>query len=226
MLRLSQEISAAQVENLVQAAGFAALIGLPLNRHLTILWKQANCIGRVQDIQGRFIERLRKWLEYRGVVPAFVWVVERGRENGLHSHIVVHVPAAHREAFRQMLPRWIDGDVDAKTVKLTSVRYRVGDGYLSAVKGLLRYLLKGAARRSTNQLGITHRPQGLVMGKRAGTSQNLGPLARGLRSRSSRQALWDQKATIPRPPPTPSTTSAGEYEPICARPLSNGTQSG
>ncbi len=209
MLRLSEEISPAQVENLVQAAGFAALSGLPLNRHLTILWEQANCVGRVQDIQGRFLERLRKWLEYRSVVPAFVWVFERGRDNGLHSHIVVHVPAEQLSNFKRMLLRWIDGDVDAKTVKLTSVRYREGVGYLKPVRGLLRYLLKGAARRSTNQLGIIHTPQGLVMGKRAGTSQNLGPLARGLRSRSNLHAFQDGKATIRRLTPTPSASRNG-----------------
>ncbi len=179
MHRLTRVITLGQAESLAHAVGFARQMGSPLNRFLTVLWERASVVGRIQEAQARFLERMRKWLKYRGIDTAWVWVIENGREMGLHSHILVHVPAAHFNAWKNMLPAWVDGDVDAKTIHVTTIQYsKRQDAALNRVKGTLKYLLKGTTSQSAALLGIRKESQGIISGKRTGTSQNLGPAAR------------------------------------------------
>jgi len=176
-------ISLAPAENVIQAVGHADRIGLPLNRHLTISWDHADCVGRIQDVQGKFLERFSKWAKYRGVPPTYVYALENGDVMGQHSHIPLHVPRKHLAGFKRMIPRWIDGDVDqtgtTKTFKVTSVRYCDGVGRLNPVKGILKYILSGIEAEAGALLGIEPRGKaGVIVGRRLGTSQNIGRKAR------------------------------------------------
>ena len=110
--KANHQIKLVSAENVIQAAGYADQVGLPLNRHLTISWEHAQCIGRVQDIQARFLERFSKWTRYHGGVPAYVWSMEKGPVLGYHSHIFCHVPSVLLADFKKMIPRWIDGEPD------------------------------------------------------------------------------------------------------------------
>ncbi len=171
MPSIADHIGLRPAENLIQATGYASQIGLPLNQFVTIAWQQADFVGRIHDVQGLLLQRMRKWLLYRGVTPAFVWVLEVGETIGLHGHYLVHVPDQHITAFEKMLSGWIDGDVTRGVVVVEKV---------TNVRPLLRYLLKGLRPRSAALLRIEPRPQGNIAGKRLGTSQNLGPKARRL----------------------------------------------
>lgn len=174
----------ASAENAVQAIGFADQIGLPLNRHLTVSWEHAQCGGRVQEIQGRFLERFSKWIRYQGSLPVYAWSIENGYTLGYHSHIFVHVPRQHLKAFRSKIPKWIDGDVDqsggTKTFKVTTIKYGTGVNRLNRLKGVTRYVLKAANDEVAEMFAIVQRPDkaGVVVGKRIGTSQNIGRKAR------------------------------------------------
>ena len=167
-------------ENVVQAVGFADIAGLPLNRHVTVSWQHAQCVGRVQDIQGKFLERFSKWVRYHGVTPAYVWAIENGRVLGYHSHILCHVPPPLFRSFKRMVLKWIDGEPDqsgpVKTTMITSIKYGYGKNRLNRIKGVTRYLLKSADEETSSLLAITPRPDkaGMVRGTRVGTSQNLG----------------------------------------------------
>lgn len=183
----SRPISARQAANLVQAIGHANSINTPLNRYVTINWQVAGVIGRVQDAQARFLERLRKWAIHRGFAPAYIWVLENSATNGLHAHYLLHVPSEHLVAFRRMLKRWVRACTTVaapRIINSKAVRYpRGGDGLtgLGPVSGLLRYFLKGMAHGAlANMLGVELRPakSGLVNGRRCGTSENLGQAAR------------------------------------------------
>ena len=180
----ARNINLASAENAVQAVGFADLIGLSLNRHLTVSWESAQCIGRVQDIQGRFLERFSKWIRYQGSLPVYVWSIENGYTLGYHSHIFCHVPRQHLKGFRSKLPKWIDGDVDqagpVQTFKVTTIKYGAGVDRLNRLKGVTRYILKAANDDTAQMFNIVQRPDkaGIVTGKRLGTSQNIGRKAR------------------------------------------------
>jgi len=173
-----------QAENLIAAAGYAVQLGVPLNRHVTIMWERAGIVGRVQDYQREFLQLMSKWLIYHGTRPAYCWAIENGQLNGLHGHIVAHVPPALFKAFRVMLNRWLTrlgGSVDRGTIKVTRVRYGTRDGHqLNAIKGLVKYILKGLEHQAGELIGVRVNPYaaGMVVGKRIGFSQSLGPTAR------------------------------------------------
>jgi hypothetical protein len=177
-------INLASAENVIQAAGYADQIGLPLNRHLTITWELAQCIGRVQDFQVKFFERYAKWIRYHGGIPAYVWAIENGSVWGHHSHILVHIPSHLYWDFKKMAPRWIDGEPDqsghTKTFWPEQIRYGFGVNRWNSLKGVVRYILKGVESEWACLFGIEPRPDkaGIVFGKRVGTSQNIGRAAR------------------------------------------------
>jgi len=177
-------INLESAENIIQAAGYADQIGLPLNRHLTISWEHAQCVGRVQDIQTKFLERHAKWVRYHGGTSAYVWSIENGAARGNHTHILIHVPGHLYRDFKKMVPRWIDGEPDQsghnKTFWPTPIKYGFGVNRWKKLKGVVRYILKGIESDSANEFGIKPKPEkaGIVFGKRCGTSENIGRKAR------------------------------------------------
>ena len=102
-------ISLSSAENVISAVGFASQSGHPLNRHLTISWYVAGIPGRVQDAQREVLQLASKWLKYRGVTPAYVWVIENSPRLRYHSHIYIHVPRHLAGKFRKMVNRWVKG---------------------------------------------------------------------------------------------------------------------
>lgn len=179
-MKKSRHIPLYAAQNFCAAVGYANQTDKRLNRHLTISWEMAQTVGRIQDVQVAFLARMSKWLQYRHVTPVYAWVLELGGYRGLHGHYLIHVPSEHLRAFKRMVPRWIarNGDVDRDTWKLTHVRYGAGTNELNAVKGITRYMLKGLEADAAELLGIQPVPQGVIHGKRIGTSQSIGAAAR------------------------------------------------
>lgn len=117
---------------------------------------------------------MRHWLAYRGQPFLIVWTHEQGTAKSLHTHALIHIPPQYRAAFKAQLKRWIGNEIDAKTIDI-----RADDG------GSIGYILKDVKPDHYQALNIQptytkkrspkSRP---IAGKRAGTSQNLGPKAR------------------------------------------------
>jgi hypothetical protein len=129
-------------------------------------------------------EGFDKWLKRQGIPGGLtaVWVRERlsgGSAEVVHCHMLFHL--AHTFLGRTKLPqveraleRLIDlhgrGNYNNYTLKLTFPRNPNG-----------LYLLKGGGPDVWSAFGVpTYRRerQGLITGKRCGTTQNIGPAAR------------------------------------------------
>jgi hypothetical protein len=186
--RESSCLTLAQCEGLIAAACHAERLGLRFNRHWTIHYQQA---GIAEADAARFIGKLRKLAqEYsrrnRGGFAA-IWARESGEGKGGHVHILMHLPA--RLSLKGRTRRW---------VRLAGGKYQSGVSYIRAVAGRLsaaesgaeqyavnaeivrHYLMKGAAGEVREALGLGRFPgeQGEIIGKRCGTTQNIGPGAR------------------------------------------------
>ena len=182
--RSTHVLKPGQARNLLEAFDHAAAIGNPLNTHVTVHWSAtADMAARVPDRIQQLLERMRHWLQRRGVPVCHIWVQEpsaRRYENGdvPHFHMLVHVPHLWRMAFDAMLPAWVGGLGADNAVRIEGVqaqhwRWRI-------------YLAKGVNPRTRDEElkkiakhKRAPKARGPVEGKRCGFSQNtLGPAAR------------------------------------------------
>ena len=172
-----------QATNIMEAVRFAKMIGLPLVAHLTVHWSLTDV---ADDPDGKLFAKVRegldKWLDRHGVEFAGVWARERqagGQSDVVHCHLLFHLPVDFRtgKKLRQVeaaifrLVKRHGGDVtDDRAIKL--VIHDNPDG---------KYLIKGGGQKVWKRFGLrkSHRRlQGLIHGKRCGTTENIGPAAR------------------------------------------------
>lgn len=194
--RLTHCLSTQQARNLLAAFDHATAIGHPLNTHVTVHWAATqDMAARIPDRIQLLIERMRHWLNRRGILVCHVWVQEasaRRFENKdvPHLHMLVHVPGLWRPAFDAMLPEWVGGLGADNAVHVERV--------LQAQAWRWReYLGKGVNPRTRdNELQRLSRhkksadARGPVEGKRSGCSQNtLGPAARARWQHQGQQSL-------------------------------------
>ena len=146
--------------------------------HLTIHWAYTN-IGDDPDGKrfAKVREGLAKWLRRHGIVFAAAWCIERmsrGQAEVVHCHLLFHLPIEYR-AKRKL-------QIEAAIYRLIK---RHGRGYWAEEVIDLRihdnpdgkYLIKGGGRKVWKlfRLRKEHRRlQGIIHGKRCGTTQNLG----------------------------------------------------
>jgi hypothetical protein len=190
--RVSTVINSYEIFKVYSAVAFSNRQGVVLNVHLTIVWstvrpgEDALFAGFLQ----RFQELARKWCIERQLPFHGIYCWENGTRNGLHSHILMHVPRLYADHFR----RWADKAIKTTTGKAPVVKKR-SDKKPSTLRivhrreteirtqwHLFRYLMKGvwlqAGFRNRREnckpykyLGlfkIAPRAQGLVTGKRVG----------------------------------------------------------
>jgi len=171
---------------------FADQIGCTLTGWLTITWGLTDTEGRIQQRQVNFSELYAKWAKYNRFIPAYVWSIENGPNNGLHSHILIHVPSKLRLTFMKMIKSWLGQragiSCDEKPAKFKKQHYGEGLKRWNAVKGTVRYMLKAIGGHWGKLLKIRPDPEGAgeVTGKRIGTSRNLGEAARLQHKRTER----------------------------------------
>jgi hypothetical protein len=179
-------ITLPQAANIIEAVSFAKLIGLPLVAHLTIHWSLTD-VG--DDPGGELFAKLReglnKWLNRRGIVFAAAWARERqggGQSDVVHCHLLFHLPVEYRSGARLLqveaaisrLLRRHGGDITHE--KAIDLRLHDKPPYPDG-----KYLIKGGGRKVWKKFGLRkehRRLQGIINGKRCGTTQNLGPAAR------------------------------------------------
>jgi hypothetical protein len=185
-------ITLSQATNIIEAVEFAKSIDLSLVAHLTIHWAYTNA---GDDPNGKLFAKVRegisKWLRRHGMVFAAAWCIERmsrGQAEVAHCHLLFHLPVEYR-AKRKL-------QIEAAIYRLVK---RHGRGYWAEEVIDLRihddpdgkYLIKGGGREVWKlfRLRKEHRRlQGIIFGKRCGTTQNIGRAAR-------RQALATDGAT-------------------------------
>ena len=178
----TKHITVPQATNIIEAVGFAKSIGLPLVAHLTIHWAYTD-VGDDSDgkLFAKFREGLDKWLRRQGIVFAAAWSRERmsrGQAEAVHCHLLFQLPVEYRTTRKLQ--------VEAAIYSLIK---RHGRGYWAEQVIDLRihdnpdgkYLIKGGGPKVWKlfRLRKEHRRlQGIIHGKRCGTTQNLGPAAR------------------------------------------------
>src|SRR5262249_483914 len=189
----SKHLSLAQAINLIDAVNYAREIGRHLIAHVTIHWSGTILFD---DSDGKLFAKVReglhKWLLRRGVAGGLtcVWCREcKAHTDIVHCHLLFHLPVEYRSG-----PRLFQ--VEAALFRLVG---RHGDGILGefAVKLVIHpdpdglYLLKGGGRKVWDRFNIRkewRKSQGIVHGKRCGTSENIG-LARRIRSLQREQGV-------------------------------------
>ncbi len=184
--RLSSSISGAAARNLVEATLYADGAGMPFNRFTTVHWQAAG-VADALTATARLLKLIGDWMRDNGHGFAYLWVREAGDGKGEHVHILWHGPDDF-PAFRGLLRRWLTacGAAWRKGVCCTESIGRSlghaasgGDDYRANLDRTLGYVLKGAEPAVLAALGFSlSEPGGELVGKRCGTSQNIGPAAR------------------------------------------------
>jgi len=192
--RASTRIDMRQASNMMAAVAFAKRIDLPLVAHLTIHWAFTD-VG--DDPDGKLFAKLRegldKWARRHGFALTGIWARERksgGQAEVEHCHLLFHLPVQYRSgkglreveaAIYRLINKhgWRDGDTH-------------GHGYWAdeAAKLVIhnnpdgKYLIKGGGPEVWGRFGLRkedRRSQGIIRGKRCGTTENVGPAARSRR---------------------------------------------
>jgi hypothetical protein len=167
---------------LITAAMTAQTIGRALNRHITVHWAAAGVAdNRAAAATTAFLKYLREWL---GGATAYIWARENGDGKGAHLHILAHLPAGrHMSGARSR--RWLER-ITGRPYRLGTIRTRRIAGsrdpaspvYAVNLRAVLAYVLKDSDTDAAAALGIGHAAGGRIIGKRCGTSRNIGAKAR------------------------------------------------
>ena len=187
--RTSDALTMAQIANLAAAERHSRAIGLQFTRMITIHWQAAGvALGDMVKATGRFLDLLTKALARNKSKTAWLWTLENGDRKGGHCHLLVHVPAALVSLLTRLQKGWLR--------RITGKAYRgrvihskpiggrlgleTGNPKLHAVNlaDAFGYILKGANSEAAAKFGFTRLESGgRIIGKRCGTSQNIGAKA-------------------------------------------------
>jgi len=188
--RESVSLTSAQVRNLMASERHARMIGLPFTRMLTIHWEaagvQLECMAKAT---GRFTDLMTKVLARHGSSTAWLWVHEGGPGKGGHCHMLVHVPSKLVSLLLRRQMSWLRR-ITGKSCRTRVIHSKPIGGRLGLersnpelhavnLEAALAYVLKGMDSRAAREFDFTRlEPGGRVIGKRCGTSQNIGRKAR------------------------------------------------
>jgi hypothetical protein len=188
--RASVSLSEKQVANVKAAVAHAERIGLPLNRMMTVHWEASGVpLEAMAKATGRFTDFLSKALTRHGSRTAWAWVHENGESKGGHCHLLLHVPPSLVGYVARRQRSWLKR-ITGRPYKKRSIFSRpvggllgleVGNPELHAINlgAALNYLIKGVDPQLADRLGLDRvESGGRVIGKRCGTSQNIGNKAR------------------------------------------------
>jgi hypothetical protein len=194
VVRSSTHIGYKAAQTLYYAVGEQAeRIGLPLTHLITLNFSMTSIPP--EDASNAF-QRLRrshfnKWATRprlragAAFVPTYAYIFENERDgipfnviapgepHNVHVHWLAHIPARRLHDLTLRLHGWLDAISEALCPAGTIDIRPIGNS-----KGLRRYGMKGVQETWAGRFGVTHEPQGLILGRRSGTSTNLGRKAR------------------------------------------------
>lgn len=192
--RESHALTAAQIANLKAAERHAEKIGLPFTRMISIHWQAAGvALAGMVKATGRFTDLMAKALARHGSATAWLWTHENvpgnGHDKGGHCHLLAHVPADLVTVVTALQRGWlrrITGQpYRARVIHSKPIGGRLGleagnpDLLAVNLDAALAYVLKGASPEAASRFALERlKPGGRVIGKRCGTSQNIGAKAR------------------------------------------------
>ena len=188
--RVSHALTSAHIANLRAAERHAASIGLPFTRMITIHWETAGiALSDMVKATGRFIDLFTKALARHGSKTAWLWILENGDRKGGHCHLLIHVPAVLVSVITGLQKGWLHR-ITGKPYRKRVIHSKPIGGRLGLESGnpelhainlavALGYVLKGANAEAGIMFGLARlEAGGLIIGKRCGTSQNIGAKAR------------------------------------------------
>lgn len=181
----SNVIQTSQMRELIDGADFAWRFDMPLTRSITFNLKHEGV--RPQEFISAFTKIAGDWLAIRSVPRAYEWVLECPRSPNFH--LLFHVPECFRDAFarkerpwlKQIGVKWRKGILQSQKVgimpgkknrKLSEAEYLVN------LERALEYMMKGGNKKACDRLGIDHKFQGVIRGKRIATAECIGAAAR------------------------------------------------
>lgn len=188
--RESQFLTAAQIANLKAAERHANAIGHPFTRMVTIHWEAAGVpLAGMAKASGRFTDLMSKALARHGSRTAWLWTHENGDAKGGHCHMLAHVPASLVPLVTRLQRGWLrritGKPYRARVIHSKPIGGRLGleagnpDLHFINLEAALSYVLKGATAVAALKFDLELlEPGGRVIGKRCGTSQNIGANAR------------------------------------------------
>ncbi len=192
--RESHALTSAQVANLEAAERHARAIGLPFTRMITIHWQAAEvALADMVKATGRFLDLLTKALARNRSKTAWLWTLENGDRKGGHCHLLVHVPTALVSIVTKLQKGWLRR-ITGNPYRTRVIHSKPIGGRLGLEAGnpelhainlavALRYVLKGADAVAAEQFGLERlEAGGRIIGKRCGTSQNIGTTARKVKN--------------------------------------------
>lgn len=188
--RQSDRLTPRQIGELIGAARHASVIGLPLNRMITVHWEKAG-ISRlsIARANGHFLDLLSKAIARYDGKTAHIWVQESGERKGGHCHILTHVPAELVEPVSRLQRGWLRS-ITGQPYRRTVIHSDPIGGWLGLeasnpplhatnLAAALSYVLKGADEEAAPTFGLRRlEAGGCCFGKRCGWSQNIGAKAR------------------------------------------------
>lgn len=166
--------------SLLHSVRTAEAIGRPFNTFVTVsLWH----LGLGPDEASQFFRELRerhftRWSAYtpRGTTrsrngpPTYSWVIE-APDCLAHVHWMLHVQPGQERAFAAVLQRWIVRRMGLERIPEGVIQI----AHIDNAEGLKLYFAKGIDPHLARLWRIRPVESGLVHGRRAGTSRNLGP---------------------------------------------------
>lgn len=170
-------------------------IGLPLNTKITLNfdltsiqpWDATAAFGKWRT--QRFNKWARRPCKGRGKAfePTYAYVFENkkdpivyneigeGLPHNVHVHMYAHIPAERLFDFSGRAYEWLD-----EMAGPISAQQAVKIQWVTEDNGVMQYDRKGASKAAAKRYGVKDLqcPQGMIIGRRSGTSLNLGPTAR------------------------------------------------
>lgn len=188
--RESVGLTAAQMRGLIAAAAHAKAVGLPFTRFVSVHWEAAGVpLPDMPRATGRFLDLLTKALARHGSRTAWLFIHENGPGKGAHVHILAHIPPNLVAVVTRLQRGWLKSITGqaykARVIHSRPVGGRLGletanpDAHAANLATAMAYVLKGADGDAAATFDLPRlAPGGRILGKRCGTSQNIGPAAR------------------------------------------------
>lgn len=170
--RWGDQLKPWQVHMLFEADAVASALGLPLNTFATVNYHGTFPGGAAMaSTFKRALKLMCQWLRDNGTPPVYVYVHENPGDEKPNSHLLVHVPAQLRRAFKARAAAWFQALDGGVKVDPRNDHHRLAKGLGTR----LAYMVKGADDITCRRYGGRRAKggQGPIDIKRAGVAQLL-----------------------------------------------------
>ena len=186
--RVSHALPLDKAKRIIEAGDRALARRLAFNLFVTVHWEKSGLTdAQAAKATGDLIKLASDWMRYKGATALWGWVRENDKgdgSKGSHVHILLHCPASLPIAkqFRRWLKRitgraYAAGAIKTRRIGGTLNCYATNPAlYRANLDAVLHYCIKGISPADAKVLPLQRQQQdgGIIIGKRAAWSQNLG----------------------------------------------------